>query len=36
MLPAARGPEGAPRLGWILAGDALFLALFLAFLLGRG
>jgi hypothetical protein len=36
MLPAARGPGGVPRLGWILAGDALFLALFLAFLLGRG
>ena len=36
MAPAARGPHAVRGLGWILAGDAAFLVLFLAFLLGLG
>lgn len=36
MGPAARGSDAPRGLGWILAGDAVFLLLFLAFLLGRG
>ena len=36
MAPAARGPQAVRGLAWILAGDALFLVLFLAFLAGLG
>ena len=36
MLPAARASDAPRALGWILAGDAIFAALFLAFLFGGG
>ena len=36
MAPAVREPETPKALGWILAGDAVFGVLFLAFLLGVG